>query len=269
MKISCPRCGFSRDVNPDQVPDRPVRVTCPSCGDSFTFDKAPPGRTEPEAPPVPEPAAPAAEQTTCPACGLLQPAGDACHGCGLIYAKWRVRQQTRQAGNVEQEPAGSTAFQGSLPGPGHAASELSVQARPKAGFWIRLVAYCIDAAIVSLAQFALIYLLDFSLGMAGSVTGQGQVAISVVSGLLGATISFAYGVFFIGYCGQTPAKMLLGIKVIRTGGAEMNYGRAVLREVLGKFVSGILLGIGFLMVAFDSQKQGLHDKIADTYVIKL
>ncbi len=49
----------------------------------------------------------------------------------------------------------------------------------------------------------------------------------------------------------------------------MNYGRAAKREILGKFVSSILLGIGYLMVAFDSQKQGLHDKIADTYVIKL
>jgi uncharacterized RDD family membrane protein YckC len=63
--------------------------------------------------------------------------------------------------------------------------------------------------------------------------------------------------------------MALRIKVIRTNGMEIGYGKAALREVLGKFVSGILLGIGYLMVAFDLQKQGLHDKIADTYVIKI
>jgi uncharacterized RDD family membrane protein YckC len=63
--------------------------------------------------------------------------------------------------------------------------------------------------------------------------------------------------------------MALRIKVIRTNGMEIGYGKAALREVLGKFVSGILPGIGYLMVAFDLQKQGLHDKIADTYVIKL
>jgi uncharacterized RDD family membrane protein YckC len=34
-------------------------------------------------------------------------------------------------------------------------------------------------------------------------------------------------------------------------------------------VSGLILGIGYLMVAFDERKQGLHDKIADSYVIKL
>ena len=63
--------------------------------------------------------------------------------------------------------------------------------------------------------------------------------------------------------------MALGIKVIRTSGMDIGYGRAFLREVPGKFLSGILFGIGYLMVAFDEKKQGLHDRIADTYVIKL
>ena len=87
--------------------------------------------------------------------------------------------------------------------------------------------------------------------------------------LLSVSLSIGYAVFFTGYCGQTPGKMALRIKVIRTDGSQITYGRAALREVPGKFISGILLGIGYLMVAFDSQKQGLHDKIADTYVIKL
>ncbi|MEJ2201726.1 MAG: RDD family protein, partial [Desulfuromonadaceae bacterium] len=79
----------------------------------------------------------------------------------------------------------------------------------------------------------------------------------------------SYFVFFTGYCVQTPGKMLLRIKVIRTSGAEIGYGRAFLREVPGKFLSAILFGIGYLMVAFDERKQGLHDRIADTFVIKL
>ncbi len=63
--------------------------------------------------------------------------------------------------------------------------------------------------------------------------------------------------------------MAIRVKVIRTDGSEIGYGRAFLREVPGKFLSGLILGIGYLMIAFDAQKQGLHDKIADTYVIKL
>jgi uncharacterized RDD family membrane protein YckC len=87
--------------------------------------------------------------------------------------------------------------------------------------------------------------------------------------LFGVSLIIGYVVFFTGYCGQTPGKMALRIKVIRTDGSPLSYGRAFLREVPGKFISSILLGIGYLMVAFDGQKQGLHDKIADSYVIKL
>ncbi|HCB22768.1 TPA: RDD family protein, partial [Candidatus Daviesbacteria bacterium] len=42
-----------------------------------------------------------------------------------------------------------------------------------------------------------------------------------------------------------------------------------LREILGKLASGLILGIGYLMVAWDSKKQGLHDKIASTYVVRV
>jgi len=75
-------------------------------------------------------------------------------------------------------------------------------------------------------------------------------------------------VLFIGYCGQTPGKMTTRIKVIRCNGAEVGYGAAIFREVIGKFISALLLLIGYVMIGFDEQKQGLHDKIADTYVIK-
>jgi uncharacterized RDD family membrane protein YckC len=63
--------------------------------------------------------------------------------------------------------------------------------------------------------------------------------------------------------------MAVRVKVIRTDGGDIGYGRALLRETLGKFVSALIFGIGYLMVAFDARKQGLHDRIADTYVVKL
>ena len=86
--------------------------------------------------------------------------------------------------------------------------------------------------------------------------------------LFGYLLGFAYYIVFTGRGGQTPGKMALRIKVIRRDGREIGYGRAALREVIGKFVSGIILCIGYLMVVFDEQKQGLHDRMADTYVIK-
>ena len=137
-----------------------------------------------------------------------------------------------------------------------------------AGFWIRVLAYLLDSVLLITVQTALSLLINLTIGMLGIAT-EGDPAINTIIWLFGAVLSISYAVFFTGYCGQTPGKMVLRIKVIRTDGSPINYGRAALREVLGKFISSILLGIGYLMVAFDNRKQGLHDKIADTYVIKL
>jgi uncharacterized RDD family membrane protein YckC len=141
---------------------------------------------------------------------------------------------------------------------------------PKAGFWIRVVAALIDSLLVSLLQFVLGFLLGLATGIdEGMLDQPWATMMAITTGLFSAVIAVFYYVFFTGYNGQTPGKMALRIKVIRTDGADIGYGRAFLREVPGKFISGILLGIGYLMVAFDRQKQGLHDKIADTYVIRL
>ncbi|HKL26755.1 MAG TPA: RDD family protein [Desulfuromonadales bacterium] len=227
MEITCPHCGFSRQTDPHRIPDRPVRVTCPSCAASFRFE----GQAAKEQPA----AAPRANEIQQIPENRREPA--------------LSRQDLVQTASFDQEPA--------------------MAERPKAGFWIRFVAYFFDGAIVGLVQFLLGLAFGLVTGLFVGGPGETQTALSVLSGLLGVTISLAYGIFFIGYCGQTPGKMITRVKVVRTDGTQITYGRAFLREVIGKFLSGILLCIGYLMVAFDSQKQGLHDKIADTYVIKL
>ncbi len=67
--------------------------------------------------------------------------------------------------------------------------------------------------------------------------------------------------------GQTLGKSLLGIKIVDRNGRKPQFGRALLR-MTGYFPSLLLGGIGgFLLIAFDPKRQGLHDKIAETYVI--
>ena len=45
-------------------------------------------------------------------------------------------------------------------------------------------------------------------------------------------------------------------------------GYAVLREIVGKFVSAIAFFLGFLWIGWDGRKQGWHDKIAGTHVVR-
>ena len=139
---------------------------------------------------------------------------------------------------------------------------------PKGGFGVRVAAFLLDGVIVSLTQYVVVSALLRLTGLGDAYPSPDPLA-EIISHLFGLTLMVAYYVFFIGYSGQTIGKMALKLKVIRTDGTPVGYGRAFLREIVGKFLSGLLLGIGYLMVLFDRQKQGLHDKIADTYVIKL
>jgi uncharacterized RDD family membrane protein YckC len=78
-------------------------------------------------------------------------------------------------------------------------------------------------------------------------------------------------VYFIGFwtvLGQTPGMMLFGMHLVRDAdGSPPGFGRSILRYV-GYFVSSLLLFIGFIWVAFDRKKQGWHDKLAGTVVVR-
>jgi uncharacterized RDD family membrane protein YckC len=75
-----------------------------------------------------------------------------------------------------------------------------------------------------------------------------------------------YFTYFIGICGKTPGKMVFGLKVIRENGEAPGFGTAFLRWI-GYFLSSLPLNLGFIWIAFDSKKQGFHDKLAGTVVI--
>ncbi len=255
MNITCPECNFSKSVDPAKLPDPPIKVNCPKCAASFSFEKSTgTGKTTGTAQP---------EQVTCPACGLIQEKAENCSGCGVNYARYLARQTEN-----EQASQGADSSDGKLAKLNSVANHHPSELQPKAGFWIRVVATMLDSFLLCTVQFVLTLMISLLVGFMGVAAGENP-AVSVIIWLFGTTISLGYAVFFTGYCGQTPGKMALRIKVVCTDGTQLTYGRAAKREVLGKFVSSILLGIGYLMVAFDQQKQGLHDKIADTYVVKL
>ena len=81
-------------------------------------------------------------------------------------------------------------------------------------------------------------------------------------------IALFYFVGFWTWRGQTPGKMIQRIYIIKTDGSPIGLSRAILRYIL-YYVSGIILFTGFLWVIWDSRNQGLHDKIAGTYVVWL
>jgi len=136
-----------------------------------------------------------------------------------------------------------------------------------ASFWERLLAFFIDVLIVE----AIGFLVSLFFGQVG-VLSPGEFGFNL-SGLpadILYSLVLIVDVFLIDKFGQTPGKMILKIKVVKIRTSETSsYTNAFLREVIGKFISTLVVGLGYFWVIWDKNKQAWHDKIAETVVIKV
>lgn len=148
----------------------------------------------------------------------------------------------------------------------------------KIGFWKRAVAITIDLVFLDIAtKISLLPLersIDFGDIMPADLftmdTFQAKVFLLYVVLYLfaGLLLSLVYFTYFHGATGQSIGKRVLKIKAIQTTGEPINFKIALIRWG-GYIISGLVMNLGFLWVMFDKNKQGWHDKIAGTYVVKV
>jgi uncharacterized RDD family membrane protein YckC len=139
-----------------------------------------------------------------------------------------------------------------------------------AGFWTRFGAKFIDGIILYIINIAISLAVGSALAVNVQANPENPLAVlgpmlALMAIQLG--VQAAYTTFFIGKFRATPGKMALGIMVIMPDGGRVSYGRAFGRQ-FAEFLSGIILGIGYLMAAFDDEKRTLHDRICSTRVVK-
>lgn len=136
-----------------------------------------------------------------------------------------------------------------------------------ADFAPRLAAFLIDSLILIVvllpvrATFFIFSLISPSNLMTKPVLFQFSV-IDIVLYLLTAI----YYVSMTYYYGTTLGKKLFNLKVVSTDGSELTFINVLYRETIGKYLSSIIF-IGYLMIAIDSEKRGLHDRLCDTRVV--
>jgi len=136
------------------------------------------------------------------------------------------------------------------------------------GFWLRFVAYVIDAVILNIVGY--IVRLILSAVMGGRVAGNTEFdTVTITSGFIGLVVAWLYFAFQeSSEAGATLGKRILGLRVVRgIDGSRLTFARATGR-FLAKFVSAFILLIGYIMAGFTERKRALHDMIADTVVIK-
>jgi len=131
------------------------------------------------------------------------------------------------------------------------------------GFWSRLGASIIDSIIIIVITLPTLYLIygDDYFNSEEFIQGFSDVIISYVFPLV-ATI-----LFWIYKC-ATPGKIALSVKIVDAKTGNNPTVRQSTIRYLGYYVSLIPLGLGFLWIAWDAKKQGWHDKMAGTVVIR-
>lgn len=141
-----------------------------------------------------------------------------------------------------------------------------------AGFWIRWSAYFIDILVLLVISYPLAALLILPVALLSGESlskAYTQFPTSTIFTGIVAIAVWSYFVFMTEKYGATLGKKALKLKVIPTQGQNLTIMRVILREVVGKLVSGLIFMIGYIMAAFSSKKQALHDHIAGTYVIQM
>lgn len=137
-----------------------------------------------------------------------------------------------------------------------------------AGFFSRLAAFLLDSVVISIGLFITkipVWFAKFSLGdiaLFNPILFQFNI-FDIFYYLL----TVAYFVLMTYFCGATIGKYLMKLKVVSTEGERMSFMSVLIRESVGRYLCTLIMYVGYIMTGLDSHKQGLHDKIADTYVI--
>jgi uncharacterized RDD family membrane protein YckC len=130
--------------------------------------------------------------------------------------------------------------------PAAAASELIVL--PRAAFVERLAAFALDAILIMIV----VQVLD----------------VRHDEARIGFLLALAYHVTFWTLKGTTLGGIICQLRLVRTDGSLVGFPEALVRGLTGIF-SLMVLGIGFLWILRDPERQAWHDRVAGTYVVKV
>lgn len=176
----------------------------------------------------------------CQCCGSVHAADDEC--CLCCGASFQVQTAAAQAGTAPSSVYG--------------------------GFWRRFWACMLDGIVLGFASM-LVY--GAGIGIVRYIAPEIEDPVKellipqVVANTL---IKAFYFIYFHALTGQTVGKLALGLKVVKKDGGAIGFGPAAVRY-FGSFISLLCAGLGFAWIAFDGCKQGWHDKMAGSFVVRV
>jgi uncharacterized RDD family membrane protein YckC len=152
-----------------------------------------------------------------------------------------------------------------------------------AGFWMRFLALIIDGIIIGVVRWIIILpiLASMGMGMASEIQSLDADDPSTALPILGTIMAFAgisalistviwivyYTLMETSKYQGTVGKIALGLIVTDANGNKLDFSKALIRNVC-KIISSMILCVGYIMAGLTEKKQGLHDIIAGTLVVK-
>jgi uncharacterized RDD family membrane protein YckC len=157
---------------------------------------------------------------------------------------------------VSEQPSAPLAAAGRLPPPSieptdHAWAQPTPGRIAYGGFWIRVLAYFVDAILLLIASVVL------------------RLILGTLGAFVGVFVGWLYFALMESSASQaTIGKNVCGLRVTDESGHRISFGRATGRY-FAKILSALIFLIGFMMVGWTRRKQGLHDLIASTVVLRV
>ena len=136
------------------------------------------------------------------------------------------------------------------------------------GFWRRFWACMLDGMVLAFASM-IVYGAAIAIVRFISPDIEDPFKVLLIPQLIANMIIKAfYFIYFHGLTGQTVGKLALGLKVVKRDGDTIGFARATVRY-FGSIIGLLFAGLGFVWIAFDARKQGWHDKMAGSFVVKV
>jgi len=144
-------------------------------------------------------------------------------------------------------------------------STSNLQAIQYVGFWARAGAYIIDVILLMLITYPLLFLV---FGMGALDGSNPEIVFSAAYWIIAVILPIALFLGFWFVKSSTPGKMLFKAKIVdaKTGG-KPSKGQFIGRY-FGYILSSLVLCLGFFWIGWDKRKQGWHDKLSGTIVVK-
>lgn len=137
-----------------------------------------------------------------------------------------------------------------------------------AGFFVRLAAYLVDILIVWAAMLVVrVPVWIATVASPDNFLVKDFIFQYSIKDILFYLMQAAYFILLTYFTGSTLGKKLFQIRVVSVEDRKMTFFEVVFRETVGRFLSALILSIGYIMIAIDKKKRGLHDILSDTNVV--